>query len=244
MNNLTDFYTQLFESHSVIKTIGRENRKKIETENSEEVVKEETLTNDAHILYLLSFIDILSNDYKDVIVEIFKTMQDYQFKSVASVSENDCKDTKRDDILQNNYDYYRKINLYDHTLNCACITVEMLHKQNTPAQTIFISLVISLLHDFGKSSLVSKDNMETKKERHHQISANFAKKFFQSFRKNKKKSFVTNDFIDLIVDVLRSHHNEIKIKNPFLNVLIDADMSARAKELEFLKTNIIKKVMK
>ena len=116
----------------------------------------------------------------------------------------------------------------------------MLSACGTPKDSISISLCIALLHDFGKSARIAKKYTQDKDEanKHHKISANFAKYFLLDFLKTNKNSGINRDFIDTVYKTLYFHHDQDrKETSVFIRVLNDADKRVRDNELTLTLQN-------
>jgi hypothetical protein len=108
---------------------------------------------------------------------------------------------------------------------------------HTPSDAIGISIIISILHDFGKSPTIAQKFVDSKvRSKHHHISANFAKAFLLKWvnHKNKKLS-IKDDFIDTIYNTINVHHDHLDNRRAFLNILIQSDTQARRRELKYLE---------
>lgn len=175
---------------------------------------------------------VLQNTTKfhHLFTQIFIEMNRCKFKKTSSVSKEYDKHLFE---RNNRYKMLSDINLYSHTMN---VIVEMIKiTQNIPQETKNIAILLALLHDFGKNKYIATEyQLEIKnKEKHHLISANYAKFIMQDERQSyKSKNEITDDLIKLVYEVLRSHHEKMVEPNIFYKLLIKADFNARDIELE------------
>ena len=171
-----------------------------------------------------------TNKYHYLFAQLFIEMNRAEFKKTESV--NKSYDTHL--ISYNNrYKLLSQVDLYSHTMNVVVETIKI--TMDIPQDTRNIAILLALLHDFGKSKLISDEfKFENKNDaKHHVISANYAKYIMQ----NEKLSYlskeeITNDLIELVNFILRNHHEEkIENKNIFFKILEQADANAREIEL-------------
>lgn len=173
---------------------------------------------------------VLSNTTKfhNLFKELFIDMDKYEFRNTESVSQE--FDTH---LLEynNRYKLLTSIDLYSHTIN---VIVETIKLAGLPQETKNIAVLISLLHDFGKSKELQTTYQFEKIEssKHHYVSANYAKQKLQNERfSHKSKNEITKELIELVEKTLRSHHEKTKEPNLFLDLLVKADFNARENEL-------------
>ncbi len=230
-NSLKIFYANVATTHELFQIIDEKNTNlisseeiKIEKPNDAETNKE--LCNE--LIYIFAH----TTSYKLIIIDLFKQMKEYEFNKIQSVSSD-----LNIGYTQKRYDYYREINLYDHTVHCVMETIDLLGN-HTPPDAMAINIILAILHDFGKNPLISEKYKGDKDEKHHHISANFAKQYF-----HKNKLFnVSKEFIDLIYKTIWNHHEQNEKKSPFLKILIEADQNAREKEYLFITNSEREKV--
>lgn len=221
---LIDFYSGMIVNYSIFSIVSKGNQNLLKKENLVQTPSYSLKGLNEVEEYILTFID----ERKEIVIGLFEAMKKYQFDNVPSVGSNFRSfgaESGRYTILSN-------VNLYEHTLNVAVQTVEMLSVRGTPKDWIAISLIIAILHDFGKSPIIKSHYREEGERGHHKISANFSKDYLINFVKKNKKSKINSNLIDTIYGVLVQHHDvDIDRNNAFLTCLIEADRKARDKEL-------------
>jgi hypothetical protein len=187
---------------------------------------DELAIHDSIIHYLILAI---GPEHQNIIIKLFLEMEKYDFKNCKSVVEefNGAGQT------ESQYEKLAKINLYDHTVNCAIQTVEQLTASDTPIHAIGISLIISILHDFGKAPLL-KNKYGRANFRHQNISAEYAKEILSEMQE-KELYEVNKELIDIVYKTLNQHHSSKQEQNIFLDILNAADFAAREKEEKYLK---------
>ncbi len=232
--DLKKFYEQIAVANEMFNMVNDGNKKiieeSIEEPETESIKEKEDEITEPALLYLLSY----TKNYHAVIIGLFNIMIEKNFKDTPSVNSKFINSN----INNSNYEKLATISLYEHTINCTIQIAKTLNfGSETPSSAIGISIVISLLHDFGKSPLIAK-NFNTGSNQHHHISANFAKHFLSKFLNAKiKKNRVGQDFIDLVFKTINTHHDKDINQGPFLKILIDGDSKARERELLFYEYN-------
>jgi hypothetical protein len=171
-----------------------------------------------------------TNKYHNLFAQLFIDMSKAEFKKTESVSQSFDVHLLS---YNNRYKLLTEIDLYSHTMNVVVETIKI--TKDIPQDTKNIAILLALLHDFGKSKLISDEyRFEAKaKGKHHIISANYAKYTMQSEKLSYlSKEEITNELIELVYEVLRNHHEEnIVNKNIFFKLLEKADANAREIEL-------------
>lgn len=237
---LKDFYGNVVSTYSIFKTISESNKElKGETEEEDEDIVIDVETKEYELLasekYILSFIETR----KEVVIALFNIMKLYKFEDIKSVREGDCSGSGH---MSSRYEILSEVNLYDHTINVAIQAVEMLSANGTPKDLISISLIIAILHDFGKSPIISENFFEEKGQRHHKTGGIFAKHFLLDFLRKNKNSNINKQIIETISQTVYKHHDHDNEKNNvFINFLFDADIKARELELEVVRSKKINK---
>lgn len=231
---LNDFYLSIAATHHVCEEIAKKNillGANTSDNNDVNLLNEKDL--EPTLAYLLTFIDTKKN----LVVELFKKMNEYRFQDIQSVETNFNSfgpESSRYKILS-------VVNLYEHTIHVAIEMVEMLAEGKYPREMIATCLIIAILHDFGKSPQLQLSFREENNEKHHKVSANFAKQFLVDYSRKNKKSGVNENFINTVFETLYYHHDmDRKQKGAFLEFLIKADRRTRDKELLLIRGNSTK----
>jgi HD-GYP domain-containing protein (c-di-GMP phosphodiesterase class II) len=169
--------------------------------------------------------------YHHLFKTIFLDFDAYKLKKSDSVHQ------KYDTHLlsyNNRYKLLSEIDLYTHTINVVVEMIKLTKQLELPQDTIDIAILLALLHDVGKNSKISGEYQfeAANKGKHHIISANYSKHTMYNEKMSyKSKNEISDELIELIVDVLRNHHEEKVNKNLFLELLIKADTNVRVNEL-------------
>lgn len=162
---------------------------------------------------------------------LYGFVDEFEFKKSPSVDSN-FKKYFTDE--QGDLDSLREINLEEHTINVVVELMKIIHARKLQNDDIILSIFLALLHDFGKSRKV-KDFMgiKTSKKRHDVISSIFI------LHVADKLNGFSQSQLEFISSTLSKHHASRspsdKISMP-LSLLIEADIAARKKELEELKS--------
>lgn len=171
---------------------------------------------------------VLSNTTKfhNLFRELFIDMDKFKFRKTESVSQ-----TYDTHLLNynNRFKLLTSVDLYSHSMNVIVETIKL----NLPQETKNIAVLLSLLHDFGKNEELKAAYQYEKKEneKHHLISANYAKYKLQNERFSYRSSDeINNELISLVEQTLRNHHEPKKESTLFLDLLKKADMNARENE--------------
>ncbi|AXH16423.1 hypothetical protein CP985_03495 [Malaciobacter mytili LMG 24559] len=218
--DLTDFYTNIGATYAAFESI-TENNQKIIGEILEPI-KADNLSNEEE--YILSFIKYR----KDLFLKLLKMMDTLNFDKVESIQpgfNSFGNESKRYSILVD-------IDLKTHTLNVVLFTIDYLLQAEMAQDPFEIALLLSLLHDFGKSPIIANRFSEAIGEDHEKISAHFAKQFLSEYMKKNKNPYVTNDLTQLVYNTLYKNHSISKEDaNGFLKILIHVDRKTRDDEL-------------
>ena len=230
--DLKSFYTDIFVLNNIFKTVSNNNRKleegltknmpsslSIETNKKELAYKD---INEPEKKFILRAIK--EHRIFEIVVELFEDMHEYDFSSTPSV---------RNATIEghiSSYSRLEKINLYDHTINCATSAIEIFIEENTPQTTANIVLLLALLHDFGKEErLFKKFNGDTRTN-HCVISSRYARSKFSKY----VNTLLSKEELATIAETLEKHHNKYVQETEYLRLLKRADGAARQKEEEFI----------
>lgn len=127
-----------------------------------------------------------------------------------------------------------KTNLFDHTINVFQEAINIAKKKGRPA-SMSISIVASLLHDFGKSELIRSELIGTASSKgykaHAEVSASYVSEMLAVKLYNKFKE-VPADTIETLSELVKKHHptTQQDKKDTFISFIIEADHNARKRE--------------
>lgn len=225
--NLTDFYSQLAATAEVFSIIHESNNEleKVIIGNlsaSEKKSVENPLLDAAQRLILAN---IHASELRAFAEFLCVYMHTHNFKKQSSVPKN--TNFIGDFVSLTDYDLLAKINLYNHTINCALCAIEECKEQPQAIKDIVI--VIALLHDFGKCSSILRQ-FNDKNENHEKISARFALNALIDFD-------VSDELKNVIFATLFDYHTSDKEKEKtiFAPIVIKADITSRILEKKFLQ---------
>lgn len=226
---LSDFYEKVLVTHEVFKKVQDNNKKheiKKDLEEDKSVLNDELTIKDVHTKIIVS--SLKTQLFISIIKELIEIMKKHNFNEVSSVRSV----YQKIGFSNNQYQKLAQIDLFKHTINVALETKKILFQvNNTPIEAIEISVLIALLHDFGKSPVIISKYKEDENHKHQHISATFSKTFLEQFKKNG----MTEEVIQLIYKtIFSSHDTDSKNKNFFKDILIEADSRARNKEIKYL----------
>lgn len=225
--NLTDFYSQLAATSEVF-TIIHESNNELEkviisnlSVSNKEVVENPLL--DAAQRYILS--NIHESELRAFAEYLCVYMHTHNFKKESSVPRN--TNFIGDFVSVSDYDLLAKINLYNHTINCALCAIDECKEQPQAIKDIVI--VIALLHDFGKCPAILVQ-FNDKNENHEKISARFALNALIDFDINEELK-------QIIFSTLFDYHTSDKEKEKtiYAPIVVKADIASRILEKKFLQ---------
>lgn len=171
-----------------------------------------------------------TSNYHNLFSRLFYDMDKFNFKSTPSVSSAYDKHLIE---YNNRFELLKEVNLLSHTMNVVIEMIKITSDEKLPQNVRDISILLSVLHDYGKNDKVSKEfRFEKENEgRHDKVSANYAKYTMQEESLGNNSS-ITKELITTVYTTLRAHHEPIKEKNMFLDLLCTADINARENELQ------------
>lgn len=226
--DLVEFYSGLASTAEIFNAINKQN-KALEKEHSPLVLEtapeyESNTILEPSQVYVLSRVQ--NKELLDVATRICELMHEYKFKEISSVPRN--AKLYGDHFTTTDYEILARINLFNHTMNCAICSIETC--KDEPRIVKDIVLVIALLHDFGKAPVIQSAYGE-KNEAHEKISAKFAEELLNDFD-------VSQEIKDNIFVSLFNYHNEDKNKQTtiYLPLVVAADVAARVLEKKFIKS--------
>jgi hypothetical protein len=215
----------------------RKNIKKLPAEKKT-IKNSDKMMNDTEYDIGLKLVLNSTNNFHGLFEKIFVDMDRREFKRTDSVSKQ--YDTHL--IKYNNrYELLSRINLYAHTMNVIVEMIKLAKEFSLPQQIQDITILLALLHDFGKNHSIAAEFQFEKENlgKHHRISANYARHIMydESLRVDVVQG-ITRDLIDMVYSTLRMHHEPEKNNNMFLEMLITADQNAREQELHGVLRNL------
>lgn len=227
--NLKEFYTGIATVHQIFKTIADNNQKLEEqylvANPAPKIEKKlEGLTPEQE--YILAHVK--TDELFKAIFDLLVFMNVNKFDKHSSVPHN-VETTKAG---KDSYDLTSRTNLYDHTLNCAVCSIEV--TINQPQIIREITILLCLLHDFGKHPKIESRYPKQAIGRHDKISALFAQDFLKMYRDEQV-------FLDVVFATLDNHHekDEKVLKTTiYLDILKESDEKARTMEQAFIKMRL------
>ena len=229
--NLQEFYTSVATVHQIFKTIAGNNQKLEErylTTNPIPVIEKKLLGLSAEQEYILAHVK--TDELSQAIFDLLVFMNTNKFNKYTSVP-NHIQTSKME---KDSYGLVGRVNLYEHTLNCAVCAIEITISQ--PQIIREITILVALLHDFGKHPKIANQYPKQAIGRHDKVSALFAQDFLKIYRDEKI-------FLDVIFTTLDNHHekDEKVLKTTiYLDILKNADEKARTMEESFVKLRLKK----
>lgn len=225
--NLSDFYSQLAATSEVFNII-HESNNELEKAIIGDALHKEDSPVDNHQLdsaqrYILS--NIHGEQLRSIAEYLCVCMHTYEFKKNSSVPRNAILIGEH--ISTTDYDLLAKINLYNHTINCAVCAIDI--SKNQPQAIRDIIIVIALLHDFGKCQTILSQ-YDHVNENHEKISARFSENLLLDFD-------VSDELKQVIFSTLFDYHtaDKDKEKTIYAPIVIQADIKSRILEKKFLK---------
>ena len=224
--NLTEFYSQFAATVEVF-NIMHESNNELEKAiiGNSQLQQNIAVVNpilDASQRYILSHVH--DSQLHQIAEHLCECMHSFKFKKSSSVPRN----TKLigEHATTTDYELLAKINLYNHTINCAVCAIEA--SKNQPQKIRDIVIVIALLHDFGKSPKILRlfNNINAD---HEKISARFAENVLNDFN-------VSDELNQVIFSTLFDYHTSDKDKEKtiYAPIVIQADIASRILEKKFL----------
>lgn len=233
------FWMELIGSIAVYDEVEKRRERNNSVENEKIFLEDISLkVRDPEIISTYNYIIAITKKYKPLYRKILIDMDKFHFKNTNSVNKNNDKH-----LMERNdrYSLLSSVNLFSHTINVVTETIKITKDMQQDIKDI--SILLALLHDFGKNSeVISSSQLEEKnKTKHSYVSANYAKHLI----KNESFSYesinqINKEFIDLIYECLRTHHDDYD-SNIFVKILNDADSNARELELDGVLLKEIKK---
>lgn len=204
----------------------RENKLIEEVDSSKKLLT----SDERYILYHIEHVQM-----KNLIIALFQEMIFYKFNKVSSVPRH--VHLKHLTNKYSRYDIFDKVTLYQHTLNCAICAIEVCEKESAPNKIRENIILLSILHDFGKSTLLLEKLLDTKthlqltrtKIPHNIYSALYA----ETFLKNYIGEAIQKETYLVIIQTLKDHHNEYAEDTLWLKLLRLSDFLAKDKEEQF-----------
>ncbi len=229
--DLTEFYSKIGAIEELFKII---NSKNSQLEQNAVIKSQKSIVIDpaknSHLeasqRYILSLIK--TKELHAFAEFIMNYMVHNRFNNISSVPNNTIIVSEH--LGMSDYEIVSKINLFDHTINCAISSIEICKEQ--PQVIRDIVMVICLLHDSGKAPSVQKD-FKNKNEAHDILSARFSKEAMQDFD-------ISDELQRSIFVTLFNHHNQDKNKEQtmYSSFLVASDVTARKLEKKFILSRI------
>jgi len=173
----------------------------------------------------LSYVFAEIQGYKNLYIKLFEDMSSFDFIDTDSVTDAHGEQVSK----------YKKIRLYDHTLNTFYKMVEILHNDKNLIIQKDIFLLIALLHDFGKSHKLCENYEIDLENAHHVRSANYFNEIVLNSIDNYGLDQVA---FKTIYGTLNEHHEIISSRTEetiYMKLLKEADGMARKTEEALLK---------
>lgn len=230
--NLQEFYTGIATVHQIFKTIANTNQKLEEQyliDNPTPNVERKLVGLSAEQEYILAHVK--TNELFQAIFELMTFMNTNKFDTCSSVP-NHIETTRKE---KDSYDFLSRVNLLDHTLNCAVCSIEI--TVNEPQRIREITILVCLLHDFGKHPKVLSRYKKQPVGRHDKVSALFSQDFLKAHSDEEV-------FLDVVFTTLDNHHEKdekILKTTIYLDFLKKSDERARTLEESFIKKVGLKK---
>ena len=159
----------------------------------------------------------------DLFIALIGQIEYYGFEKYSSVGKKYDINTN---INQNQYDLLSRVNLFTHTINCFCLSLEQ--STNIPSETREEITILALAHDYGKCPMIFKEFARNTKDPHNYVSAEFLRSVCIDLE-------IDMSVRDRMVDVIRKHHNtgdDQDNNSFFIQQLNEIDIEARKSELE------------
>jgi hypothetical protein len=202
------------------------------------------------IFYVTLNLTSKDSSFSEFLYYIFSCIVSFNFKDTSS-SSKDFFTSKKNSVNEKR----EKINLEEHTFNTLLMFLSNKDFAALTEEEKKISIVICLLHDFGKNDNVKSichTNEELKDLINKEISKNskdnklihsfYSALFFKFlFKKLTKDTFIQSKNSITIYNVLVNHHKESSLKgidNKYLNILTDSDTKAVKYEIDKLENSI------
>jgi len=171
-----------------------------------------------------------------------ETMELYNFKEQPSITISAVNETKHlEEAFRSTFSSLANINLETHTLNVFEEAINMGKKRGRTMQ-IAAPMLAALYHDFGKNNGIREIagvDIGRGYTPHQQVSEIFLLEEIDK-KLSRETTFNKSTAIKNIARLVKEHHSENKKINadPAVSFVKRADMMAREKEIERIKSNM------
>lgn len=186
------------------------------------------------IVFILSNI---STYWTPLIISIFEDMEFYNFHKTPSVTGNKWN-YHNDFNLDSGYELFKRISLDRHLINVVAEAIMESDRKNRTPYLKDISIILAIFHDTGKNKGIIRKYGTNEISDHWKISSLYASEKLNELFKNQSENEYkkSKSLIDEITKTLFYHHDKISSASTiFMEMLTNADTTAREKEMDYLK---------
>lgn len=208
--------------------------------NPKKFIAKSVIIKDLEVLSLQKEVLLLTKEhYLHTFNELFCDLEKIKIEKSKSVNSK-YKSYNNALQIDNALDSLEKhITLYEHTKNV--IKCAITCTSDKPDVIKAIVILLSLVHDFGKSKIIITDVIKNNSDiytntRHDIISSYYLKKVLL---KNKEYDNLEIDHISFLCHALKNQHSENSIDNEILELFYKADALARDYELSTINSEYL-----